>query len=448
MALYPGEIHAVLGENGAGKSTLVRILSGNLSADEGSLTIDEQPVVFANARDARRRGVDIVQQHFMLVPAFSVAENLALNSLDRNPLLDIRRSSDHALEIACDLGWRLDPQVRTSALSVGAMQRVEIIKALASDGKVLLFDEPTATLTPSEVEDLFRVMRKLREDGKALVLITHKLDEALAVADRVTVLRRGKVVVSMAAKGISPGQLATWMVGDVPPALKKKQSPGGDEYVRVENLTLFGEHGEVRVDKATFTISSGEIVGFAGVAGNGQVELAEALAGIRGGASVPDSAYIPEDRQRDGLALPMTIGENLLTEGHHRRGLSILGLLLPQQVRAWCEEVIAKFAIKTDSIELPASSLSGGNQQKVVVGRVLDSEPKFIVAVNPTRGLDVQAEHFVQSQLLEARERGAAIALFSTDLDEIALLADRTYVMSGGRLLQGDNIAELMGGRE
>jgi simple sugar transport system ATP-binding protein len=382
----------------------------------------------------------------MLVPAFTVAENLALNSLDRSPLLDVRATSRHACDIAEDLGWDIDPNAVTQTLSVGAMQRVEIIKALSSDGKVLLLDEPTATLAPNEVEDLFRVMRALRAQGKAIVLITHKLDEALSIADRVTVLRRGKVVVTVPAVGISPGQLATWMVGEVPAPVKKSEIVVGSARAVIEDLTILGSRGEKRVDNVSFSIHSGEIVGFAGVAGNGQVELAEALAGITNRENVPTAAYIPEDRQRDGLALPMSIAENLLIEGH--RKLSILGVLLPAKVLAWCEKIVAKFGIKTDNLALPASSLSGGNQQKIVVGRVLDAEPEFIVAVNPTRGLDVQAETFVHSQLIAAKSRGAAIALFSTDLDEILNLADKTYAMSGGKLLQGDNIAELMGGKE
>ncbi|MEO7453182.1 MAG: ATP-binding cassette domain-containing protein [Fimbriimonadales bacterium] len=442
IALYPGEIHAVLGENGAGKSTLVGILSGNLTPDDGDLSLGERKLSFRSARDARKFGVDIVQQHFMLVPAFTVAENLALFALG-----DSSRVVEHAREIADRLGWNLDLRARAADLSVGALQRVEIVKALMSDGRILLLDEPTATLTPNETEDLFRVMRRLREEGKAIVLITHKLQEALSVGDRVTVLRRGKVVVSMPAQGVSPGQLAVWMVGDTPPELNKPLRSAGSTVVNVAGLSIFGERGETVVDNVSFSLSAGEIVGFGGVSGNGQVELAEALAGVRGSIA-DDVAYIPEDRQRDGLALPMSISDNLLASARNRKEVSFVGVLVPFKVRSWCERVVAKFGIKTDSIDAPASSLSGGNQQKVVVARALDSEPEIIVAVNPTRGLDIVAENYVHSQLLEAKRRGAAIALFSTDLEELALLADRTFIMSGGRLLQGDNAAELMGGLE
>jgi simple sugar transport system ATP-binding protein len=379
----------------------------------------------------------------MLVPAFTVEENLTLFALG-----DRSRVVAHAREIADELGWSLDLRVRAADLSVGALQRVEIIKALMSDGSVLLLDEPTATLTPSETTDLFRVMRQLRASGKAIVLITHKLEEALSVADRVTVLRRGKMVVSMPAQGVSPQQLAVWMVGDTPPGLNKPERPTGEMVLRVDNLSVFGERGETWVDDVSFSISAGEIVGFGGVSGNGQVELAETMAGVRPGANIASPAYIPEDRHRDGLALPMSVCDNLVIAERNSRQVAFMGVFLPPRVRSWCERVVAKFGIKTDSINAPVTSLSGGNQQKVVVARALDSDPEVIVAVNPTRGLDVNAENYVHAQLLEAKARGAAIALFSTDLDELATLADRTYIMSGGKLLQGDNAAELMGGMQ
>jgi simple sugar transport system ATP-binding protein len=446
IALYPGEVHAVLGENGAGKSTLVGILSGNIAADSGEISRGGSILNFATPRDARKNGVDIVQQHFMLVPAFSVAENLALTSMERGSLLDLPKLSGRARAIAEELGWNIDLHVTTSSLSVGQLQRVEIIKALAGDGNVILFDEPTATLSPSEIQDLFRVFVKLKAEGKAIVLITHKLVEALSVADRLTVLRGGKKIVSVDATGVSPSQLAHWMVGDVPPNLSKPQQTAGGELLRFENLTVRDSRGSVMVDNVSFSISSGEIVGFGGVAGNGQVELAEAVAGIRGVAPHRSTGYIPEDRQRDGLALSMSVADNLLINGIAKSNLSFFGFFLLSRIRAWCETIVAKFEIKLDSIRSLAHSLSGGNQQKVVVGRTIDLSPDVIVAVNPTRGLDVRAEHYVHSQLLEAKRRGAGIALFSTDLDELAALADRTYFMSRGKLLEGENAANLLGG--
>ena len=436
----------MLGENGAGKSTLVGILSGNVRSDSGEITRNGFTLDFSSPREARRHGVEIVQQHFMLVPAFTVAENLALTSLERGALLDLPKLSEKARAIAEDLDWDIDFDAITSSLSVGQLQRVEIIKALAGEGLVILFDEPTATLSPAEIDDLFRVLKRLKAEGKAIVLITHKLSEALSIADRLTVLRGGKRIVSVEAEGVSPSQLAHWMVGEVPPVLSKGDEDTGSEIVRIENLSIANERGASVVVDVSFTISSGEIVGFGGVAGNGQVELAEALAGIRGREFMDQIGYIPEDRQRDGLALSMSIEDNFLIAGIQKRTLAFLGILLPPKIRAWCETIVAKFGIKLDSIKAPASSLSGGNQQKVIVGRVMDFEPKLIVAVNPTRGLDVRAEHYVHSQLLDAKSRGAGIALFSTDLDELASLADRTYFMSGGKLLQGENAAEMLGG--
>lgn len=449
LAIYPGEIHAVLGENGAGKSTLVGILSGNLTADSGSLQVEGRNVEFHSAREARAHGIDIVQQHFMLVPAFSVAENLALFSLTRNPLASVESASADAIGIGSELGWHFNPGARTGSLSVGAMQRVEIVKALAGGKRVTLFDEPTATLSKSETNELFRVLRELKGQGRGVVLITHKLSEALEIADRITVLRRGKVVVSLPAQGVAKAQLAQWMVGDVPAALTEQRGGAkGRTVVSVRDLTLIGEHGEPKVDNVSLDVSAGEIVGIGGVSGNGQIELAEALAGVRPGVGAPRAAYIPEDRQRDGLALDMTIVENMLITGHSRPGLVRMGVLLLGRIRAWCETLVAKFGVRTESIDDAARSLSGGNQQKVVVARCLDENPEFIVAVNPTRGLDVQAERFVHEQLLAARERGAAIALFSTDLDELALLADRTFIMSSGKLGQGGDVAEMLGGVE
>lgn len=382
----------------------------------------------------------------MLVPAFTVAENLALASLRTTPFLNAKASANEAQAIAENLGWQVNLDSVTADLSVGTMQRVEIIKALAGGGKVVLFDEPTATLSPDEVDDLFRVMRKLREEGRAIALITHKLDEALAVADRVTVLRKGKVVVTAPAQGLSPSQLAQWMVGELPSDLKKTAVPRRNNVATISALSVFGDRGEKLVDDVSFEVSEGEILGFGGVAGNGQVPLAEALAGVRDYIGrreiIGDVAYIPEDRQRDGLALSMSITDNLLIEGHRKQTLDVLGFFIRQRVRAWCETIVAKYAVQTTSIDAPASSLSGGNQQKIVVGRTLDGDPKFIVAVNPTRGLDVRAENYVHKQLLDAKAKGAAIALFSTDLDELSALADRVFYMNGGKLttdLLGDS---------
>ncbi|MGI8923968.1 MAG: ABC transporter ATP-binding protein [Fimbriimonadales bacterium] len=456
IGLYPGEVNAVLGENGAGKSTLVGILSGNIAQDSGEILLDGLPTRFSNARAAKSAGVDVVHQHFMLVPQFSVAENLALAASEGSgPVLNIGRLSAKALGASADLGWRLPADAKVGSLSVGEQQRVEIAKALAGGGRVVLLDEPTSTLSQDEVTDLFRVIEALKRDRRSIVFITHKLDEALAIADRVTVLRRGKVVVSTPAQGIAPGQLAHWMVGDVPPSLvRESRKPSEGAFVVANRLHIIGDRGHGAVRDVSFRIGAGEILGFGGVDGNGQLELAEALVGIRpiksgslatGRGSI---AYIPQDRQRDGLALSMSVTDNLLIAGHKRRGLSRAGLFLTGAIRAWCETLVARFQIRTDSLQSTAEMLSGGNQQKIVVARSLDTEPALIVAVNPTRGLDVQAEHYVHSLLLEARGRGAAIALFTTDIGELGILSDRAVYMSGGRILEGGNVAEMIGGRE
>lgn len=432
IELLPSEVHVVLGENGAGKSTLVGVLSGNLDFDYGEM-------------QGGGRGIGVVHQHFALVPAFTVSENIALATNRNAVLLDADEESKAAFETARGLGWEL-PNARTGLLGVGVQQRIEIVKALVQGSRAVLFDEPTAALTSSETKELFRVIEKIRAEGRGVVLITHKLDEALAIADRITVLRKGKVVASVLRENASASQLAEWMVGDIPAHLTRSETHIGEVTVKAENLRVTGDRGNAAVDGVSFEIRAGEVLGFGGVDGNGQVELAEALAGIRhpssGGLKAPAAAYIPQDRQRDGLALDMSIEENLLISD------SSQGFLSRRGVREWANKLIAEFDIRSDSAARPARSLSGGNQQKVVVARALASKARFIVATNPTRGLDIRAENYVHSALLGARDSGAAVALFSADLDELAKIADRTVFMSSGRILQGGDVGEMMGGRE
>lgn len=454
VTLYPGEIHVVLGENGAGKSTLVSLLSGALRPDEGEILLRGKSVDLRSPRDGKQAGIEIVHQHFALVPSFTVAENLALASAERSSgMLDVDREASKALEAAADLGWDLTAEEKVGGLGVGEQQRVEIAKALAGGGAAILLDEPTSTLTPGEVQDLFRILRLAKGSGRAIVLITHKLDEALAIADRITVLRKGKVVVTTEAEGIAPAQIARWMVGQTPPELQKRAAPlDGEIVIKASGVTVFGDRGRSAVDGASFTVRKGEIFGIGGVDGNGQLELAEALAGVRpvsGGTLETEQrpAYIPQDRHRDGLALGMSVQDNLLVEGHRLPALRRFGLFLTGAVRAWCETLVAKFQIKTPGLDQPAASLSGGNQQKIVVARALASEPAAIVAMDPTRGLDVQATAYVHRTLLDASRQGAAIVLFSTDLDELAALAGRSAFMSGGRLREGGDVAEMIGGR-
>lgn len=442
----PGEIHAVLGENGAGKSTFVGVLSGFVLPDAGVCELDGVPVPLGRPFECRKLGIGMVHQHFTLVPAFSVEENLALARLQRlNRPLSANAEAAAPLAIGESLGWRSEPGARTGALSVGEQQRLEILKALDGDSKAVLFDEPTAALSPDEVEELFRVLRSLKERGKIVVLIAHKLSEVLAVADRVTVLRRSKVVASAAIDEVDEAKLATWMVGELPAGLSKPGTVQGEEIVKARGLEVRGDRGELAIQHVTFSVRRGEILGIGGVDGNGQVELAEAIAGVRGfrGALEIQSdrtGYIPQDRQRDGLALEMSVEENLLLARPDLFRLPRLARLKKLAALA------AEFDIRTSSLGQSAGSLSGGNQQKIILARVLDGAPGCIVAHNPSRGLDLRATDFVHRRLLAERSRGAAILLISSDLDELAALADRTVFLSSGRLVEAVSSGSLVGG--
>lgn len=447
LELRPGEIHAILGENGAGKSTLMNVLAGFISPDQGSLTFGSEPVPFGQPAKIKSLGIEMVHQHFMLVPEFSVAENLALGQLrSLGGSLDLKSSIETPLRLARELGWTIDPNAKTRGLPVGMQQRVEILKALSAEGSVLILDEPTAVLSAEEVEDLFRVLRKLRDRGQAIALIAHKLSEVMEIADWVTVLRHGRKVASASMQGISEQQLAHWMVGDQPQAMPAEAPVRGAEALEVQDLAVRGDRGEQAVQGVSFTLNRGEILGFGGVDGNGQIELAEMLARVRS----PDAgqllwngkpldppvqiAYIPQDRQSDGLALSMSILDNLLIKGVEEQELWSGPFARPGRIRRWAERLVKKFRIKVGSPREPASSLSGGNQQKVVVSRNLASTPDLLVAVNPTRGLDLLATEFVHEQTREAARNGSAVALFSSDRDELAALAHRTLILSGGKL--------------
>mgnify|MGYP000951425865 CR=1 FL=1 len=445
-SFLPGEVHAVLGENGAGKSTLMQVVAGFLLPDEGTVTLEGKSLPLGHPIASRAAGVEMVHQHFMLVPAFTVEENLALARLGSLAgTLDTARLAQPALDFARELGWSLDPKTRTGGLPVGIQQRVEILKALSGDAPVLIFDEPTAVLTPDEVDDLFRVLRRLRDRGKTILLIAHKLAEVMAVADRVTVLRRGHFVATAPIGEVNERRLATWMVGDLPTAIQPLDVPLGPVLLEARDLVVLGDRREEAVGGIGLEVRGGELLGIGGVDGNGQVELAEALVGIRPLRSGqierrsrdPKTAatvgYIPQDRQADGLALTLSIFDNLMIAGTDRPGLRRGPLLRIGAARQWADRVVERFQIKIGGLSDPVSGLSGGNQQKVVVGRTLDAIPDVIVAMNPTRGLDIRATDFVHQTLLDAARAGAAIVLISTDLDELAALASRTVFMSRGR---------------
>lgn len=440
-----GRIHAVLGENGAGKSTLMNVLAGFLSPDEGRIELDGASLPLGDPFACRAKGIEMVHQHFMLVPAFTVEENIALSRLGglAGPLR-LASATEPARKLARELGWSLPEGRRTGSLPVGEQQRIEILKALSGGADVLIFDEPTAVLSPGEVTDLFRVLRELRDRGKTILLIAHKLSEIVEIADEVTVLRAGVRVAGSTMAETDAVQLAEWMVGAVPEALPKIGLTPGEEVLACEGLEVRGDRGEVAVRGVSVQIRRGEVLGIGGVDGNGQVELAEALARVRpahdgklnvlNGARV---AFVPQDRHQHGLALRMSVRDNLLLGGLGEPELTFGPFLRPGAVRRWAYGLVERFQVKAASLDEPIGSLSGGNQQKVVVGRTLARRPDLLVALNPTRGLDLHATRYVHGCLLDAAREGAAVVLFSTDLDELAALATRTLFMSRGHLAEG-----------
>jgi len=455
---FPGEVHAVLGENGAGKSTLTAILSGFVRPNLGSVNLDGEQIPLGRAAECKRIGIEMIHQHFTLVPDFSVVENLALARLPKLAALSkVEERAKPSLAAAARLGWGIDPSARVRDLAVGEQQRLEILKALGGDARVLILDEPTAVLGPDEVADLFRVLRTLKEEGKIVILIAHKLAEVLAVADRVTVLRKGRFVATAKRDEVDATKLANWMVGAMPQppeaaARPSKFQPG----LRVDQLVVKGDRGDLAIRGITFEIGKGEILGLGGVDGNGQVELAEAVAGVRqkaagemywlGEDQMPKTGYVPQDRQTDGLALLMSIEENLLIGGVREKALTRGPLLRTKAIRAWAKELAGKFDVRGGGPKDAVGALSGGNQQKVVVSRALDGGPELLVVVNPTRGLDIRATQFVHDTIRSARDRGAAILLISTDLDELFALTDRRYFLSRGALVADAGALSVVGG--
>jgi simple sugar transport system ATP-binding protein len=447
LEFLPGEIHGLLGENGAGKSTLMSVLAGFVVPDSGSVRVAGGAIVpFGRPHEVRAMGIEMVHQHFMLVPEFTVLENFALGTMDlMSGVLDAVEVSSRLSGVADDLGWEIDASARTGSLPVGLQQRLEIMKALAGRARVLILDEPTAVLSPDEVLDLFRVLRRLRDGGTCVILIAHKLSEVMSVADRVTVLRHGEFVATSKTADVDEATLATWMVGDLPAARSPVPQSGRGVLVSVRGLKVGGARGEEAVRGATFEVNRGEVLGIGGVSGNGQIELAEALAGLRAvrsgeiawsepGATV---GYVPQDRQGQGLALSMSVRDNFLIGGLDDVELWQGPFLKPTVLRGRVAGLVRDYAIKVGGTGDPARSLSGGNQQKLVVSRTLSRDPDLIVAHNPTRGLDVRATAFVQDRILSAARAGASVVLFTTDLDELASLSSRTLFMNRGALNVG-----------
>lgn len=441
VEFVPGEVHAVLGENGAGKSTLVQVLAGFIVPDAGSLEMDDRPFPLGDPVAARERGLAMVHQHFTLVPAFTVAENLALDRAGSlRGRLDLAGATAEARERAAALGWEIDFEARAGDLPVGARQRAEVLKALCGGARTVVLDEPTAVLSPEEADDLIRVVRGLAAEGKTVVLIAHKLSEVARAADRVTVLRQGRRVASALVRETTTDQMARWMVGDRDAVAAAVPRAPGRPLLRARGLRVWGDRGNEAVRGIDLDLAEGEVLGIGGVDGNGQVELAEALSGVRPFSGVLEGpgaervGYIPQDRQKDGLALTMSVEDNLRIGHEGDLGLSAGRFWRPRAVRAWADALRDRFDVRSAGSTSLVGSLSGGNQQKVVVARVLARRPGLLVAANPTRGLDLKAVDFVHSQLREAARAGTGIVLVSTDLDELEALADRTVFLQSGRL--------------
>jgi len=455
LSVAPGQVHALLGENGAGKTTLMNVLYGLMQPDEGEILIDGRQARFHSPKDAIAAGIGMVHQHFMLVPVFTVAENvtLGIEQADRVGLLDRRRTRREVAELSHRYGLDVNPDALVEHLPVGIQQRVEIVKALVRQANVLILDEPTAVLTPAETEELFRIVRQLRDGGTSVIFISHKLREVQSIADTITVLRRGKVVGERPPTATAE-ELASLMVGrDVQLRVDKKPATPGEVVLSVAGLTVPGEGGSKPVDGLSFDVRAGEILGIAGVQGNGQTELCEALMGLlptAGGTitlngrdlthATPRTriragvAYVPEDRTEDGLVSSFSVSENLILDQYDRPPFASGVNLNLAVIAKNAEERIAEFDVRTPSPATPAGSLSGGNQQKVILARELGHEHKVLIASQPTRGLDVGSIEFVHRRIVEQRDHGVAVLIVSSELDEIYALADRIAVMYEGKI--------------
>ncbi|MEM7271782.1 MAG: ABC transporter ATP-binding protein [Actinomycetota bacterium] len=452
-----GEILALLGENGAGKSTLMNVLYGLYSADEGDVVIDGQVQHFDSPSDAIAAGIGMVHQHFMLVPVFSVVENVVLGDEPTSwgGILNLRQGRKRLIEISERYGLAVDPDAIIEDLPVGVQQRVEIIKVLFREANFLVLDEPTAVLTPQEVADLFEILRGLRADGKGIIFITHKLNEVVEIADRISVLRRGKIVGHADPATADPQSLAELMVGrPVDLVVDKASAEPGEPILEIENLTVLDDRAHAAVNDVSLTVRRGEVLGIAGVQGNGQSELVEAITGLRdplagrisiaGDDTTGDSprsihrrgvAHIPEDRQRMGLVLEFTIAENMVLDGYYADEYSSGIAMRWDDIHDTAGRLAERYDVRTPSIDVPASTLSGGNQQKVIVAREFSRPVDLIVASQPTRGLDVGSIEYIHGQVVAQRNEGTAVLLVSTELDEVLALSDRIAVMFDGRIV-------------
>jgi simple sugar transport system ATP-binding protein len=450
-----GTIHAIVGENGAGKSTVMRIAYGFYNADSGEIIVDGKRVEIRNPHDAIALGIGMVHQHFMLVDNMTVAENIVLGSETGSAAsLDLDKANREFKRLSDELRLNVDPKALIEDLSVGQQQRVELLKALYRDADLLILDEPTAVLTPQEVEEFFAILRRMKEQGKTIIIITHKLEEVLAISDEVTVMRDGKVVGNVRTSETNAKDLARMIVGrDVLLRVEKSDASPNGMVLQVSDLTVAGRHGAA-VNGVSFDVRAGEIVGIAGIEGNGQTELIEALAGLTPasvgtvefeGKNITNLsarrvkelgvAHIPEDRHRRGLLLNSDLAENSILGVHYRPPVAVSGFISGSAVENRVKEIIRDFDVRPPVAELPAKALSGGNQQKLIIGREFELHPKLLLVSQPTRGVDIVAIEFIHRKLIELRDGGAAVLLVSAELEEVTALADRLLVIREGRIV-------------
>lgn len=455
LHLRKGEIHALLGENGAGKSTLMNMLAGLLEPTSGEIAVNGQVVNLDSPSKAASLGIGMVHQHFMLVEAFTVAENIILGrELTKNGVLDIAGASKEIKALSERYGLAVDPSAKVADISVGAQQRVEILKTLYRGADILIFDEPTAVLTPSEIDELMAIMKNLVKEGKSIILITHKLDEIRAVSDRVTVIRRGKSIETVEIAGATNADLAEMMVGRSVSFKTEKQASKPKEVVlSIKDLVVNENRGVPAVKNLSLDVRAGEIVGIAGIDGNGQSELIQAITGLRkvesGSIELKGDSivglhprqitelsvgHVPEDRHRDGLILEMMISENIALQTYYKEPHSKNGILNYSNITSYAKKLMEEFDVRAASELVPAAALSGGNQQKAIIAREIDRDPDLLIVSQPTRGLDVGAIEYIHKRLIEERDNGKAVLVVSFELDEILNVSDRIAVIHDGKI--------------